>query len=76
MFMNYSFRSVFFLLLMDLRPGFGIAGAALPALCIGGMIALRPGARPGTGRLALFVSCAIGATVLLTAAGAVVLFVL
>ncbi len=65
---------VFFLLLLDAAPAGKMAGAALPVLCIAGMIAQRAGAVPGTRRLALFVTCAIGATVLLTAAGAVLLF--
>lgn len=64
----------FFLLLIDSVPAGRIAGAMLPALCVAGMIALRTGAVPGTRRLALFVACAIGATVLLTAAGALLLF--
>jgi len=65
---------VFFLMLLDVRPAFRIAGAGLSALCVAGMVALRAGAHPGTRRLALFVACAIGATVLLTAAGAILLF--
>lgn len=63
-----------FLVLMKNAPGLKVAGAALPAVCVAGMIALRAGARPGTRRLALFVTCAIGSTVLLTATAAVLLF--
>jgi 1,4-dihydroxy-2-naphthoate polyprenyltransferase len=64
-----------FLLLVDAAPAFQIAGSALPALCTVGMVALRPGAVPGTQRLTLFVFCAIAATVFLTAAAAFLLFV-
>jgi len=70
----HAVAMVFFLLLLDAAPGRRMAGTALPALCVAGMIALRAGAVPGSRRLALFVACAIGATVILTAAGAVVLF--
>jgi len=65
---------VVFLLVMNTAPTFRIAGAALPALCLAGMVRLRSGAVPGTRRLAQFVTCAIGATVLLTAAAAFLLF--
>ncbi|MBM4310137.1 MAG: prenyltransferase [Deltaproteobacteria bacterium] len=65
---------VFFLLLMEVSPGSRLAATAVPSLCVAGMLALRTGAVPGTQHLALFVTCAIGSTVLLTAATAFLLF--
>jgi 1,4-dihydroxy-2-naphthoate octaprenyltransferase len=64
---------VLFLLLIDSPPVFTMAGVLIPVLCVAGMITLRAGAVPGTRRLALFVTCAIGATVFLTAAAAFLL---
>lgn len=65
---------IFFYLASSAPQHYTIAGVLLPAVCFAGMIALRTASPPGSRRLSLFVTCAVGANVLLMAAAALLFF--
>lgn len=51
-----------------------IVAILLPAVCFTGMIELRTSSQPGSRRMLLFVTCAVGANVLLMAGAALLFF--
>jgi 1,4-dihydroxy-2-naphthoate octaprenyltransferase len=65
---------LFFFLFSPARLHYTVVAVLLPAVCFTGMIALRTASPPGSRRLSLFVTCAVGANVLLMAAAALLFF--
>jgi 1,4-dihydroxy-2-naphthoate polyprenyltransferase len=65
---------IFFFLFSPAPLPYTIATLLLPAACFAGMSALRTASPPGSRRLSLFVTCAVGANVLLMAAAALLFF--
>jgi 1,4-dihydroxy-2-naphthoate octaprenyltransferase len=65
---------IFFFLFSPARLHYTAAAVLLPAACFAGMIALRTASPPGSRRLALFVTCAVGTNVILMAAAAILFF--
>ena len=65
---------IFFFLFSPAPLHYTIAALLLPAVCFAGMLALRTASPPGSRRLALFVTCAVGDNVLLMAAAALLFF--
>jgi len=64
----------FFLLLSPALLQHTLAVLALPMLCFTGILVLRKTSPPGSKRLNLFVTCAVGANVLLMAGAALMFF--
>jgi 1,4-dihydroxy-2-naphthoate octaprenyltransferase len=64
----------FFFLFSPALLGATAAVLLLPVACFTGMIALRRESLPGSGRMGLFVSCAVGANVVLMAGAALLFF--
>jgi 1,4-dihydroxy-2-naphthoate octaprenyltransferase len=64
----------FFYLASAAAQHYTISALLLPAVCCTGMVALRSSSPPGSRRLGLFVTCAVGANVLLMAAAALLFF--
>jgi 1,4-dihydroxy-2-naphthoate octaprenyltransferase len=65
---------IFFFLFSPAPLHYSTAALLLPAVCTGGLLVLRNSSPPGSQRLALFVTCAVGANVLLMAGAALLFF--
>jgi 1,4-dihydroxy-2-naphthoate octaprenyltransferase len=67
---------IFFFFLSPAMTGATVAVLLLPVACFAGMIVLRTASPPGSRRLGLFVTCAVGANVMLMAGSALLFFTL
>jgi 1,4-dihydroxy-2-naphthoate octaprenyltransferase len=65
---------IFFFLFSPSPLPYTVAALLLPAVFFAGMLALRTASPPGSRRLSLFVTCAVGTNVLLMAAAAMLFF--